>query len=228
MTATSFTPQDVARFLQENPDFFTDHAGVFASIKVPHPHQAQAISLGERQILTLRARTRELEWQLSGLIQNATGNERISKLLINWCADLLSEDNPHRLPDLIIQGLSRLFDLPDIALRIWDLPRLDSHSSATQEVSSDIQQETENREQPYCGPANGHEAASWLDTPPESLALLPLQAGTPSRSIGLLVLGSPDATRFTSDMGTEFLQTIATLSSAALSRLAGPDQPESA
>jgi uncharacterized protein YigA (DUF484 family) len=35
----------------------------------------------------------------------------------------------------------------------------------------------------------------------------------------MLVLGSPDPTRYTADMGTEFLQRIGELSSAALSRL---------
>ncbi len=228
MTVPSLSAHDVARFLQDNPEFFTEHAGVFADIKVPHPHQAHAISLGERQILTLRARTRELEWQLSGLIQNATGNERISKLLIDWCASLLSEDDAHRVPDLLIQGLSRLFDLPDIALRLWNLPQLADQSAYSHDVSPAVQHDTENRDLPYCGPVNGHEAASWLSSTPASLALLPLKRGTPSRAIGLLILGSPDAKRFTEDMGTEFLQTIATLASASLSRLAGPDQPESA
>lgn len=228
MTARSLSAHDVARFLQDNPEFFTEHASVFAEIKVPHPHQAHAISLGERQILTLRARTRELEWQLSGLIQNATGNERISKLLIDWCASLLSEDDAYRVPELITHGLSRLFDLPDIALRLWDLRKLPDHSPYTHDVTPDVQQDTESRNKPYCGPANGHIAANWLSNTPESIALLPLEVGNPARCIGLLVLGSPDAKRFTEDMGTEFLQTIAALASASLSRLAGPDQPESA
>ncbi len=228
MTAPPLTAQDVAQFLRDNPDFFADNASVFADLKVPHPHQAHAISLGERQILTLRARTRELEWQLSGLIQNATGNERISKLLIDWCASLLSEDDAHRLPDLIIQGLSRLFDLPDIALRLWDLPDPAKHSIITQDVSPSVRQDACDLDHPYCGPANGHEAASWLANAPESLALLPIELGEPARTVGLLVLGSPDVKRFTEDMGTEFLQTIATLASASLSRLAGPEQPKSA
>lgn len=228
MTAPTYSAHDVARFLQDNPDFFTDHADVFADIKVPHPHQAHAISLGERQILTLRARARELEWQLSGLIQNATGNERISKLLIDWCASLLSEDDAHRLPEHIVHGLSRLFELPDIALRVWDLSRVAETSPYAQDVSIRIRQDTESRNQPYCGPASGHEAAAWLSNAPESLALLPLEHGNPGRSIGVLVLGSPDPKRFTEDMGTEFLQTIASLASAALSRLDDSGQPESA
>lgn len=228
MTAPTLSAHDIARFLQDNPEFFTEHASVFADIKVPHPHQAHAISLGERQILTLRARTRELEWQLSGLIQNATGNERISKLLIDWCSSLLSEDDAHRLPELITQGLSRLFDLPDIALRVWDLSRIPQDSPYVTNVSPAVQQDTEERSVPYCGPANGHEASAWLHSTPESMALLPLKNGSPAQSIGLLVLGSPDAARFTEDMGTEFLQTIAALASAALSRLDDTAQPESA
>jgi hypothetical protein len=38
---------------------------------------------------------------------------------------------------------------------------------------------------------------------------------------GLLVLGSPDATRYTSDMGTEFLERIGELAGASLARLRG-------
>src|SRR5699024_11117461 len=118
------------------------------------PHQARAISLGERQILTLRARSRELEWQLSGLIQNATGNERISKLLIDWCATLLAQNDPRELPDLITSGVARLFDLPDIALRLWGLPDLEPDSMAAQAVSPAIQADTDERSMPWCGPAD--------------------------------------------------------------------------
>jgi len=52
----SLTAQTVARFLQEHPEFFAQHAELFSTIEVPHPHQPRAISLGERQILTLRER----------------------------------------------------------------------------------------------------------------------------------------------------------------------------
>lgn len=228
MTAPSYSAHDIARFLQDNPDFFTDHAHVFADIKVPHPHQAQAISLGERQIMVLRARTRELEWQLSGLIHNATGNERISKLLISWCARLLSEDDAQRLPALITDGLSQLFDLPDIALRVWNLSRVTADSPYTQDVTHALQQDIQNRSAPYCGPVNDHDAAAWLPNPPASMALLPLTTGDATRSVGALVLGSPDAARFTEDMGTEFLQTISTLAGAALGRLDDSEQPEPA
>lgn len=86
MTDTAITAQDVADFLQENPGFFDDHADVFATLQVPHPHGSRAISLGERQILTLRERNRELEWRLNELVRNATANESIGTHVPNGAA----------------------------------------------------------------------------------------------------------------------------------------------
>ncbi|HDR9527697.1 TPA: DUF484 family protein, partial [Burkholderia stabilis] len=44
-------------------------------------------------------------------------------------------------------------------------------------------------------------------------------AGTDAPAFGLLVLGSPDPRRFHDGMATDFLAQIATLASAALTRL---------
>ena len=52
-----------------------------------------------------------------------------------------------------------------------------------------------------------------------SIALIPLRAEPTAPAFGLLVLASPDAQRFNPDMGTDFLERIADLASAALSRL---------
>jgi uncharacterized protein len=55
-----------------------------------------------------------------------------------------------------------------------------------------------------------------------SVALMPLRAGaitSTGPAFGLLVLASPDPQRFQSGMGTDFLERIAELASAALSRL---------
>ena len=78
--------------------------------------------------------------------------------------------------------------------------------------------------QPYCGVNSGFEAAGWLraadgsEGGATSLALIPLTHGTPARSFGLLVLGSPDPTRYTAEMGTEFLARVGDIASAALAR----------
>jgi uncharacterized protein YigA (DUF484 family) len=55
-----------------------------------------------------------------------------------------------------------------------------------------------------------------------SLAILPLRDGpldSTAPAFGLLVLASPDAQRFNSTMGTDFLTRVAELASAALTPL---------
>ena len=61
----------------------------------------------------------------------------------------------------------------------------------------------------------------WLDEPAQalSLALVPLRHESQRGAFGLLVLASPDPTRYSADMGTEFLARIGEIASAALTRL---------
>ena len=70
---------------------------------------------------------------------------------------------------------------------------------------------------------NEFEAAKWIDSEHtiESIAMLPLRLAPDSATFGLLVLGSPDPTRFTKEMATDFLAKIGDTSSAALSCLIG-------
>jgi uncharacterized protein YigA (DUF484 family) len=72
---------------------------------------------------------------------------------------------------------------------------------------------------PYCGVNTGLEVVQWLEEPAAaaSLVLLPLRLG--EATFGLLVLASPDSTRYQADMATDFLERIAELASAALSHL---------
>jgi len=219
MSTASLSADDVALFLKQNPEFFQEHAELFANLRVPHPNESRAISLGERQILTLRAKAKDLEWKLSGLIHNASGNEKISKTLMAWCRRMLAEPDAAKLPGHIVRSLSDLFDLPAIALRLWDLPGL-ADTEFNQDVTDGILQYAQQLDKPYCGPLRDHEAASWLGTPPASLAIVALRPAGAAQPFGLLVLGSEDPERFTTDMGTDFLDTINELASASLTRLA--------
>ena len=89
------------------------------------------------------------------------------------------------------------------------------------EVSEDLRSFAASLTLPYCGANTGFEAAGWFEDPASvvSLALLPLRHSTASEPFGMLVLGSPDPTRYSADMGTEFLMRIAEIASAGLHRL---------
>ncbi len=210
---------EIARFLSENPEFFIEHEAVFAQLSVPHPQQKGVISLGERQVRSLRERCNTLERQLSGLMQHASGNERLAVLLTHWCADLLQEADAQALPERITQGLAQHFDLPMVALRVWDLPHLAPDHPCAQAVDTAIAEQAKRLEQPWCGPAQDQPAAGLFKTAPASIAILALRIPSSQRCTGVLALGSRDAQRFTTDMGTDLLQLVAQLATAALARL---------
>jgi len=224
MTDTAFTAQDIAAFLQDHPGFFDEHADVFATMQVPHPHGSRAISLGERQILTLRERNRELEWRLNELVRNASANESIGSHLAKWCSRMLSENDAQRVPGEIALGLAEQFELNHVALRLWNLSEL-APTGYGEPTSQDVRTFTDSLKTPYCGTDTDFEAAGWLDSKPKSLALVPLRLEADGPAVGLLVLGSDDPERFTPEMGTAFLESIGQLASAALHRL-NPASPK--
>jgi len=223
-TNSALCADTVASFLSQHPDFFAQHADVFADLRVPHPYAPRAISLGERQVMTLRAKIKELEGQLSGLVRTARGNENISHTLSQWCAQMLAETDATQLPRHIMHSLATLFELPAVALRLWDLPQLPAGDYSA-DVSADIRDFAARLTQPVCARACAQPVLAWLPEATASLAIIPLKdrvdADAPAAPacFGLLVLASADAERFTPEMGTEFLRTLGELAAAALSRL---------
>ncbi len=219
MSRPSPTAEEVAVFLQTNPEFFQEHAHIFADLRVPHPHEARAISLGERQILTLRNRCKELEWKLAGLLHNASGNERIAQQLMQWCCDMLSEDDAQALPALVVERLQGIFEMPSVVLRVWDKV---GPAPFVQEVGDALKHYASALTTPYCGAAQDSPAMEWLDASTQSMACVALRPEGAIHAFGVLVFGSEDPGRFTSDMATDYLSTIGRLVSAALQRL--PEQ----
>ena len=91
----------------------------------------------------------------------------------------------------------------------------DEHAQAAcaQGVTDAIQILATSLDAPYVGPNAGYEAVQWLAEPTQaaSLALLALRAAPGQPAFGLLVLASPDAQRFNSQMGTDLLERLAEL-----------------
>jgi len=232
---SDLSAQNIARFLQEHPGFFTDHADVFAMLSVPHPYQNRAISLGERQVLMLRDKVRVLEQGLADLIHQAKRNEAISAQLKCWCQRMLAESDADCLPEVITQALTEQFALQSTALRLWPQPDATPATWAAP-VSRDVRDFAEALHTPYCAPQGGTggdgqehgntsaaltEILTWLAQPPASVAVIALRAEAASPACGLLVLGASDPGRFAPDMATDFLNDIAQLAGAALGRLTG-------
>lgn len=221
---TPITEDDIANFLANSPDFFERHAELLASVHLTSPHGNRAVSLQERQAEMLREKIKALEHRIMDMVRHGTENMVIGDRVHRWARAVLLVQSGRALPATLVAELQGQFMVPQVALKMWDVDERYTGEPFAQGVSDDARSFAASLGQPYCGVNSGFEAASWLADPPNaaSVALIPLREGpvaTPGPAFGMLVLASPDPQRFESAMGTDFLERIAELASAALMRL---------
>jgi uncharacterized protein len=194
---------------------------LLGAIQLTSPHGQRAVSLQERQMEMLRERIKGLEMRMVEMIRHGQENLAIADRLHRTTRRLLLTTDPAALPGRIVETLQHEFMIPQAALRLWGVAAPYAELPFAQSVSDDAQSFAGSLAMPYCGVNAGFEAARWLEDPGTvlSMAMLPLRQG--DACFGLLVLGSPDPTRYAADMGTDFLLRIAEIASAALARLRG-------
>jgi uncharacterized protein YigA (DUF484 family) len=236
--------QDVADYLKQHPEFFDEHASLFASLTVPHPHGGRAIPLAERQMIMLRDKNRALELKVAELMRFGQENDAISERLARWTRMLLLQRSPRLLPDTLTGSLEEIFSVPHVALTVWEAADEFTAESRGVDATPQLVAYVEGLQRPYCGAPTGqaalclplfHRPAALEQVTPDgvaadgataaaasdvrSVALIPLHRGAAAAAFGLLALGSADPRRFHDGMGIDFLARIGENSSAALTRL---------
>lgn len=221
MSIQGITEQDIANYLANTPGFFERHAELLSAVQLTSPHGQRAVSLQERQMEMLRDKNRGLEGKIIEMIRHGQENVAIADKLHRWTRALMLTANPGELPEVLTRELMHQFMIPQAGIRVWGAADAFATLPFAKAVSADVKSLASSLTLPYCGVNSGFEAAQWLDDAGSalSLAMIPLRHGATVEAFGMLVLASPDPTRYTADMGTEFLQRIGELSSAALSRL---------
>lgn len=220
MTAI-FDSDAVAQYLLDNPHFFDEHAELLSQVKLISSLGGRAVSLQERQMEVLRHKYHALELRLAELLRIAQENDAITQKFQQWARTLLLARNDVDLPHVLIDGLRSIFSVPYATLRLWNVAPDFSHTWFAEGVSDDARIFANGLNGPFCGRNNDFEVASWIDEAQavESVAILPLRRDGAAEAFGLLVLGSPDPNRFTSDMATDFLVKIGDTAGAAMTCL---------
>lgn len=221
MSTQGITEDDIANFLQQTPGFFERHADTLASVQLTSPHGNRAVSLQERQMEMLREKIRGLEMRLVEMIRHGQENVTIADKLHRWTRSIMLTTNASDLPTVLVEQLKHEFLILQAGIRVWGAADAFESLSFARPVSDEVKSFATSLTLPYCGVNSGFEAAGWFDEPGAvvSLAMVPLRNGVAAPAFGMLVLGSPDPTRYTADMGTEFLVRIGELASAGLHRL---------
>ena len=214
-------PEDVADYLKRNPGFFEQYADLMAQIFLPHPHGGRAISLAERQMLSLREKNRAVEAKLAELIAFGEENDAIGEKVHRLAVGLVAAETFQAVIHLIHFHLRDDFAVPHVALRLWNKPEGVEDLPEFAGVSEELQVFAETLSRPCCGSTAGFGTASWFgEQAPHirSQALIALRNG--GGTIGLIALGSEEGQRFHADMGTLHLERLGELVSAALARVA--------
>jgi uncharacterized protein YigA (DUF484 family) len=212
------TPDAVATFLREHPEFFEQYADMLAEIYIPHPHGGRAIPISERQILTLRERSKQLEAKLREVIQFGEENDAIGEKVHRLTLALLRARDLETVISTVHYNLREDFSVPHVVLRAWnargavDAPHLGP-------VTEEIREFTTKLSGPHCSShaADGTSGDLFGDLAAQlkSFSYIPLRA---SETFGLLALASEDGERFYPEMGTVYLKRIGDMVGAALLR----------
>jgi uncharacterized protein YigA (DUF484 family) len=221
MGVQGITEADIANFLAASPGFFERHAELLGSIQLTSPHGQRAVSLQERQMEMLRDKIKGLERQIVEMIRHGQDNTAIADKLHRWTRSLMLTANAAELPNVLVRELQHQFLIPAAAVRVWAAAEAFADLPFAREVGDDVRTFASSLTAPYCGINTGFESVAWLDDPGQasSIALVPLRDDGELAAFGLLVLASPDPTRYSADMGTDFLARIGEIASAALTRL---------
>jgi uncharacterized protein YigA (DUF484 family) len=209
--------EEVAKYLQEHPEFFEEYADLLSSIYVPHPHGSHAIPLAERQMLSLREKSRTLEGKLRELVQFGEENDLISDRVHRLTLALLAARDLPGVLQSLYQQLTEDFGVPAVALRLW-WAEPDGSRPEREPLSQEARFFAESLTNPYFSDAAMFESAMWFGAASAELRSFVYVCLHAERPFGVLALASTDAERFTRDMGILYLARLGELTSAALRR----------
>lgn len=217
------TTDQVADFLRQNPGFFEQHVDVLMNLQIPHPHGGRAVSIGERQLVAEREKSRLLEDKLRELIRFGEENDALGGKVHRLACRLIDAQGLEATLDTVYLDLLDHFAVPHVAVRLWDAVEADPETKEFSAVPAEMRQFVQQLEAPYCGGHAVYESQAWFgESAPHlrSFALVALR--DEGRAFGVLALASEDPQRFYPEMGTLYLSRIGDLLGHGLRRFLSP------
>jgi uncharacterized protein len=209
------TPDAVVNYLKQHPEFFEEQAEFLATIMIPHPHGGRAIPISERQILSLRDKSKMLEDKLRELIVFGEENDAIGEKLHRLTLALVAARDVEAVVGALYFNLREDFAVPHTVLRLWPAgahpqsPEFTAVSAATRDFAESLAN-------PYCSAHAMVDTAEWFGEGAAHLRSFAYVALKNGPAFGLLAMASEDAQRFYPEMGTLYLKRLGEIAAAAL------------
>jgi len=213
----------VAEYLRQNPGFFESHVDILMNLQIPHPHGGRAVSIGERQLVAVREKSRLLEDKLRELIAFGEDNDAVGEKVHRLACRLIEAQSLDAALDTLYLDLLDHFAVPHVAVRLWRVAEQNPETKEFGEVAAEMREFVDKLPAPYCGHHPVYENQSWFgEAAPhlKSFALVALRRD--DIVFGVVALASEDPKRFYPEMGTLYLGRIGELVSHALWRFVTP------
>jgi hypothetical protein len=216
------TPEEaqVRDYLERHPDFFQRHPDMLRALHIPHA-SGDAVSLVERQVSVLRERNVDLRHRLRDLTDAARDNEALYTNTRNLVLELLEADSLDSLFATFTRCMQSAFKTDYCAIIVYGEAD-DSQRGASRRMPRDTAAERIGAllrsGKPACGALRAEEFSFLFPSAGASgsAAVVPLVYR--DETLGLVAVGSSDAKRYHTHMGTVFLEHIAAVIARLLQR----------
>ena len=212
--------QQVIDYLISHPDFFVENSLLLADMKIPH-ESGVAVSLIERQIGLLRNRNEHFEAKLREMVDAVHDNQRLNDSLQRLAINLFMNEGLDDVIATIIEELRNELSADFVTIRLLT----DDKKLAEQqperyilkgEARLDCFSKLIEEKKIQCGRLTDQQAELLFPEDVSQLGSGAVMVIADVDSFGILGLGSTDDQRYHPGMGTEFLQQLSDLVSAAI------------
>lgn len=217
-TEGELTDELVRDYLKANEDFLQRHPDLLDHLHISHA-SGSAISLVEKQVSILRERNIDMRHRLNHLTANARENDRLYEQTRGLVLRLLEADSVEALYRAFMSAMREDFKVEYASMILFGEEesagecRVEALEAATAEIGGLLRSH-----KAVCGALRREELAYLFPDANAvgSAALMPLFNG---EELGLIAVGSADANRYSSNMGTLFLTHISDVMVRLLPRL---------
>lgn len=222
-TVPTITGAMVVEYLRNHPNFLDLHPEVMGFLQNKSTSDGKVISFTERKTEFLRRRVDELEKKMLELVQFGTENDELLTKYHAMALRLIQADTLSNVFQTVYRGLNEEFNLPYAAIRVWFDNTTLQVGPEFEEVSDLLKRAIEQMNTPFVDKFASlpyHESfAEWLWEEPikiGSAAVAPLRQE--GQTFGVLLMASPDSTRFSRQMGAVYLNQMIDQIAAAIIR----------
>ncbi len=215
---SELSEEQVKQYLSENGDFLQRNPDMLDHLHIAHA-SGSAVSLVEKQVSILRERNIDMRHRLKALTTNARENDKLYDQTRKLVLSLLDASSLDELYEAFMQAMSDDFKVDYASMILFGEPsaesacRIEEPAAAREQIGALLK-----GRKPVCGVLRKEELAYLFPDAGEvgSAALMPITNG---KEQGLIAVGSADANRYTTNMGTLFLTHIADVIQRLLPRL---------